>query len=120
MSSWWFSWTYDAYRLSKKRAEKKDIPHTITIEELREIFPEKDDYYCGYCRNTLKSEKGPMVPESATLDRIIPEKGYTKDNITIVCNRCNMLKRDVSTSKEILEDIEILKNIAEKIKRKNG
>ena len=36
--------------------------------------------------------------DSPSIDRIIPEKGYVKGNVALLCWRCNNLKRDATIS----------------------
>lgn len=33
---------------------------------------------------------------NVSIDRILPEKGYTMDNIQLVCMACNQMKNDLT------------------------
>jgi len=76
------------YQGAKYRARIKNIPFTITLEDL--IIPE----YCPVLGIKLKVGLSPNSPELPSLDRVFPELGYTKENICIISNRANSLKRD--------------------------
>jgi hypothetical protein len=51
---------------------------------------------CGHDLDIRFRESGPrrFINRTATADRIIPAKGYTRGNVAILCWRCNNLKRD--------------------------
>ena len=47
-------------------------------------------------RVTCPAKTGQKDDASPSMDRIRPERGYTADNIAILCWRCNNLKRDAT------------------------
>lgn len=69
------------YNSAKRRNIKKNLQFDITVEWLQEK-------YTGYCELTgiefqfANKGKSPIAP---SLDRIDSSKGYTKDNVRIVC-----------------------------------
>lgn len=85
----------------KARAKSKGIPFTLTLEDI--VLPEKcpvfdkpfiyGDHYWTY-----------------SVDRLNPDKGYTKDNIAIISNKANMMKSTAS-KEEILKLYLWLKNV---------
>jgi hypothetical protein len=76
----------------KARALEKKLPYDLDLDFLVNIFPK--DNKCPVLGLELKmgGNKGIMNPESPSLDRIIPEKGYTKDNVIWVSVKANAMK----------------------------
>ena len=81
---------------SKIRAKSKGIPHDITSNDIKKIWPKDNkcpvlgiNFQMGYKDKKTKSY-------SPSLDRIEPKKGYIKSNILIVCDIVNRLKSDAS------------------------
>lgn len=76
------------YHLYKK-CNSKNIPFDLTPEdiEITDVCP---------IFNVSFEEKGPNSP---TIDKIIPEKGYVKGNICMISNRANRIK-DNGTAEE--------------------
>lgn len=76
---------------TRARAKRVGLEHTLTPEDI--VIPE----YCPVLG--IKLEKGGgagKCPSSPSVDRIDNSKGYTPDNIVIVSNRTNVLKRDAT------------------------
>ena len=77
---------------ARDRAKQKGIPFTITKEDLLDVWNEQQ----GLC----KISKIPMTYEldsgrvytNISIDQIEPGKGYTLDNIQLVCSAVNQLK----------------------------
>ena len=82
---------------SKTRAKKKGLPFTLEVEDI--VIPEK----CPILGIKLKRGKGigGAVASSPSLDRIIPEKGYTKGNVQVISHRANQIKSD-ATADELM------------------
>lgn len=51
---------------------------------------------CGVSFNVGYKGKKQGGNDSPSLDRFIPEKGYVKGNVILICLRCNILKRDAT------------------------
>ena len=69
----------------KRNALKRQLPHTLTLQEWEEIKVEFD-YKCAYCGKPLRR---------FTQDHIIPLTaggGYTRANIIPACKSCNSSK----------------------------
>lgn len=75
---------------SKGRAKKKNLEHTITIDDIQ--IPE----ICPVLGIPLKIGVGLPTDNSPSLDRIDNSKGYTKENIIVVSHRANTLKRNAT------------------------
>lgn len=96
-------------RGAKLRAQKKNLPFDLSIEDI--VIPE----ICPVLGIEIKrSETGIVSPNSASIDRIIPEKGYVRGNIRIISYRANMLKNN-ATFDEIVKIYEDAKKIIEQI-----
>jgi len=67
----------------------------FTVEYLMELL--KTNPYCECCGKKLdigfklNKQKNNLSP---SMDRRIPSMGYTKNNTSLLCWRCNNLKRD--------------------------
>lgn len=81
---------WQLWKNAKDRADKNNIPFDIRPVDI--VVPS----YCPILGMQLKSHKGAMQDNSPTVDRIIPEKGYTKGNIVVVSNRANRLKSNAT------------------------
>ena len=75
------------FRQAKARAKRNGFVFNICKEDI--VIPEK----CPVLGLELITYKGgPRSDHSPSIDRIIPYKGYTKDNICIVSWKANNLK----------------------------
>ena len=85
----WFS--------AKDRASSKNIPFTITKEDLLSI-QEKQQGLCAISKipMTYELDSG-RVFSNVSIDQKIPGKGYTIDNVQLVCMAVNQLKSDFET-----------------------
>lgn len=89
---------------AKRRAKEKSIDFDISIDDL---LPLPD--ICQVFGTKLNYAGGKYFhPESASLDRLNPKKGYIVGNIRIISMRANILKRDGSLQelKQIVDYIE--------------
>lgn len=91
----YYLWKDARYRARKKSLPFNIEPSDIVIPELCPIFG----------RPLAVSSTGKPDDWSPSLDRIIPEMGYTKGNVVVVSNRVNKIKSNAT--------IEELKTIAE-------
>lgn len=78
---------------AKSRAKQNNIPFNLTIEDIEvpEVCP-----LLGIPIE-IQPNKG-YHPNSPSLDKIIPEKGYIKGNVWVISNRANTLKNDATLS----------------------
>lgn len=78
---------------AKHRAKVKNIPFTITVEDVQRVWP--SDNQCPILHIPLKINEGSAaLPNSPTLDKIRPELGYIPGNIAVISHKANSLKRD--------------------------
>ena len=98
----------------RHRCKKFNLPFNLDINSL--IVPD----LCPILNIKLeyKIGKGPS-DNSPSIDRIIPEKGYVKNNVRIISNRANKLKNNMTLQacKIIYEDLLRIngENLQEKI-----
>jgi hypothetical protein len=79
---------------SKSRAKKKGHEFTITAADL--VMPES----CPCCGGKIAMRSGPTkqgpLPTSPSIDRFDNNLGYVPGNVSIICWRCNELKRNAT------------------------
>ena len=79
---------YTLFHAAKQRAKKRDIEFNITQEDI--IIPET----CPILGIPIYVSEGKASDNSPTLDRIHPQKGYTKGNVRVISHRANSKKQD--------------------------
>lgn len=89
---------------AKARAKRHGVPFSLERSDI--IIPD----VCPILGLPLKSNKGGGVftPNSPTLDRICPKKGYVPGNVRVISFRANLLKSDATADEVrlILDDLE--------------
>lgn len=86
-------WATHAVNNAKRRAEKQGIEFSITREDLLELLGE----HCPLLGCRFAFAKGKTVPESPSIDRKDPSKGYTKENVWVISAKANRIKSDATT-----------------------
>ena len=90
---------------AKSRAKIGNIPFNLTLEDIS--IPDT----CPLLGIPIEVQpKKGYHPNSPSLDKIIPEKGYTKGNVWVISNRANTLKNDATLTelKTLVENLEKL------------
>ena len=91
---------YPIFSSARSRAKKRGIPFTISYEDLLPL-----PTHCpvlgielDYCNKKVSpKDSTPLAkPNSASIERLNPKGGYTKENTHIVSWRANFLKRDAT------------------------
>ena len=85
------------------RARDKNVPFDIDLEYVRSMVGENAEL-ASHCPvfnipldwSRLRNNGGKHVPNSPSIDRIDPERGYVKGNIKIISHRANQIKSDAS------------------------
>lgn len=90
---------YRMLAAAKHRAKKKNIPFSLKIEDIK--IPD----FCPVLGIPIKKDNNKFSFDSPTIDCLIPELGYTKENVSIISFRANLIKNDAS-----LQEIEKLYN----------
>ena len=75
---------------AKKRAHVSNVPFNIDFDDIH--IPEK----CPVLGIPIFCGTKQSCNNSPTLDRIIPELGYTKGNIIVMSSRANQLKSNAT------------------------
>lgn len=83
----------------RARAKGKNLKYNLDIEYLESIFPK--NMICPVFGTQMEFHTG-EIHTSPSVDRINPEKGYTKGNVVWVSYRANSIKQD-ATPDEILK-----------------
>lgn len=79
---------YIMFQSAQTRAKKSGMEFSITLSDLS--IPD-------VCPISLRPlHKGGLRGDSPSLDRVDNSRGYTKDNIRVISNRCNTRKGDLS------------------------
>jgi hypothetical protein len=81
-------------KASKQRAEKQGLEHTLTLDDLYQLYP--IDNRCPILGIVLVW--GFPKDSSPSLDRIDSNKGYTYENCQIISNRANRIKADATVN----------------------
>lgn len=97
----------DRWLSARTRAQNKNRVFDITKEDLMELW-NKQEGKCAISKlpMTYTIDNG-RNPYNVSVDQINPSKGYTKDNVQLVCMSVNQLKSDF--------DMEIVINICKNI-----
>ena len=86
---------------SKQRAALKNREHTITLDDVKALYPV--DGKCPVFGFDLEFNSQGFRETSPSIDRIDSTKGYTRDNIQIISWKANRLKAYAT-----VEDLELL------------
>jgi len=102
---------YVMWSCAKKRA-KSDKYYPFDLEPTDIVIP----LVCPLLGVPLVTTNTEIKPNSPTLDKIIPELGYTKGNVWVISHRANTIKSDAS-----LEELKMLtKNLKKKLNELDG
>jgi hypothetical protein len=89
-----------AYRTHSIRSacKKKGIPFDLTAEYLRKVYTEQNGlcFYTDRPMQTTLTGNGPERFQSLSVDRIVPEYGYTQGNVVLCVLKANVIKNDLS------------------------
>ena len=81
----------DLAKGARARARKYDLPFNLKAKDLREIITTRCPVF-GFKFEINKQDTTNNWQNSPTIDKIIPAKGYVKDNIIIVSMLANTIK----------------------------
>jgi len=85
-------WSRSLWHNAKHRARKQGLPFTIKLTDVE--IPST----CPVLGLEISMGSGRPENSSPTIDRIVPSKGYTPENIVVVSYRANRLKNDATVS----------------------
>lgn len=86
------------YDSAKIRARRSGITFSITVEDVRAVWPRDDR--CPVLRIPLKAGSGAPHDGSPTLDRLDARLGYGPGNLAVISYRANRAKSNC-TAKEL-------------------
>ena len=81
---------------AKSRAKRNNLPFNINENDFD--LPE----YCPILNIPLQIGNKKILSNSPTLDRIIPDIGYVKNNVWVISNKANTMKNN-ATPEELLK-----------------
>jgi wyosine [tRNA(Phe)-imidazoG37] synthetase (radical SAM superfamily) len=81
---------------AKQRARQKGLPFDLKYTDFE--IPE----CCPLLGIKLEWNTGEPKKFSPSLDRIVPSKGYVKDNVWVISTRANKIKNDASPEELLL------------------
>lgn len=82
---------------ARKRAKDKNVPFAIDADYLRSIVPSHCPIFGTPLEWSARRELGQHpLPNSPSLDRIDPAKGYVKGNVWIISNKANTIKSNAT------------------------
>lgn len=79
---------------AKQRSKKSNIIFDIVQKDVNDIYP--IDGKCPILGITLVINVGKTKDNSPSLDRIIPDKGYIKENIVVISHKANRIKNNAT------------------------
>jgi hypothetical protein len=80
----------DLLNRAKHRAKVKGLPFNLTLEDI--VVPA----HCPALGMPLVLGSGVSSPTSPSLDRVIPELGYTKGNVVVISMLANQIKNSAT------------------------
>lgn len=84
-------------REARQRAKKKNIPFDIDADYLRLNIPSHCPIFGTPLEwSTYRGLGRCALPNSPSLDRIDPAKGYVKGNVWIISNKANTIKSNAT------------------------
>jgi len=90
-----------SFNNAKTRATRNNLKFFINKEYLKYIYP--IDNKCPLFNTELKKNNNRFCMNSASLDRIIPKKGYVEGNIMFISFKANIIKNNLT-----LEELKLL------------
>lgn len=98
------------YLCAKERSIKYNIPFNITKEYIKDLW-DKQNGKCAISGvdMTFEFNKG-RVATNVSIDQINPRKGYTVENVQLVCSVVNQMKSDLDIDTLLMFCENILQN----------
>jgi peptidoglycan/xylan/chitin deacetylase (PgdA/CDA1 family) len=97
------NWARSLWYSARRRARKFGVPFEITVNDVK--IPE----VCPVLGIPLQVNSKPS-DTSASIDRVHPQLGYTKDNIIVVSHKANTMKSN-ATIEELERLVEFYKKL---------
>jgi hypothetical protein len=99
------------YTALKSRARNRKIKFNLIKEDFISWY-NKQEQKCHYCNRILEEINRNKFGRSnkLTIDRKNNNEGYEINNMVLCCMRCNYIKSDYFTEKEMIQIGQIIKN----------
>lgn len=88
---------------AKRTAREKNVPFDIDIDFIRKMVGENARFasHCPIFKTRLewscrRNDTNGVLPNSPSIDRIDPSKGYVKGNVWIISHRANTIKNNAT------------------------
>ena len=86
----------ERYQGMRDRAKKYSIPCELGVNDLKELYA-KQEGNCAISGIMMTTILGAgRISTNVSVDQIDPRKGYTKDNVQLVCSAVNQMKSDLT------------------------
>lgn len=102
-----WAWVVSAVGGARTRAKKRGLAFDLTNEFIYSIYTT----HCPVLGVELVIGKKKAMPNSPTIDRLAPSRGYVKDNVAIISHRANAIKSDASFD-ELCKVVEWVHSVA--------
>lgn len=90
-------WAKNAVKNARIRAAKVGVPFNLTVDYVVSIIPDNCPVFGS---PFVFVGNGAPCAESASLDRLVPAKGYVRDNVVVISHSANSIKNN-ATAKEV-------------------
>lgn len=91
-------------------AKNRGLSFKIDLIHFKEII-QKECFYCGAApENVHRTYSGHKFFYQG-LDRIVNSEGYTLENVVPCCEKCNAMKSDILTAREMLVAVKAIKKL---------
>lgn len=79
----------------KSRALQYKIPYDLTLDYMIDVFDSQNGKCALSGLDMTTIRKSGKNPFNASIDRIVPNRGYIKGNVRLVCNHINMMRSNL-------------------------
>lgn len=87
-------WAKSRIAALKHKAKKLNLDFDITWKDI--LPPTTCPVFGAPLRLTAERNGFQAMPDAASVDRIDNKRGYVKDNVRVISNRANLLKKDAT------------------------
>jgi hypothetical protein len=98
-------WAHDRIHNIRGRAKRKGVPFRLAAKDILVCLP--PNLRCPVLDIPLVFGHAACLPDSPSIDRIIPELGYVPGNIRVISMRANSLKSNATADElqRVLDDL---------------
>jgi hypothetical protein len=92
------------------KARQRGIDFQLELAYFVQLI-QRDCIYCGSRPTNLKKDKHGHQLYYQGIDRVLNDEGYNLENAVPCCHRCNRMKSDMLTPREMLAAIKAIKKL---------